>query len=145
VLKVEKGRGYDIKEQLNNSRAPWAVLANSQFVFSTTLNLKSVERLGTYSEDILQQLKNEVDLLIREPRFSKFDRATALRSFALTAKGRLDQGCNDLHVAPADCPSKMIAQYLDAGPDPHLTLPQIYNLNLNKESEKVKDRILKNE
>jgi hypothetical protein len=68
-----------------------------------------------------------------------------LRSFALTAKGRIDQRCSDLHIAASDCPSKMIEQYLDAGPNPHLKLPQIYNINLNKESEKVKERILQNE
>jgi hypothetical protein len=144
VLKVEKGRGFDIKDQLNNSRAPWAVLANSQFIFSTTSGLKNVEQLSTYSENILQQLKNEVDLLIREPRFSKFDRATALRGFALTAKGRIDERCSDLHIAAADCPSKMIAQYLEAGPDPSLKLPKIYNMSLDKESEKFKETLKKN-
>jgi hypothetical protein len=113
VLKVSKAEGYNIPQLLFESSAPWAVLAVAQFLVIPTNDAKNVDQLSTLATNLKTQLENEIELLKREHRFSKYDRAVALRSFAVHSKDEISKKCTAVQVGIAQCPVGELQQLID--------------------------------
>ncbi|MHC4847141.1 MAG: hypothetical protein ACYTEG_01665 [Planctomycetota bacterium] len=81
VLKVSLARGYEILQLLYESKAAWAVLARETLDGMATGSAKNAEDLQGLSAERLKHLNAELELLIKEHRFTKYERAVALYAF----------------------------------------------------------------
>jgi hypothetical protein len=111
VLNVKKAAGYDIPRLILESQAPWAVLGRG-FLALPILDLNNRDQLVGLAKQTLGQLNTEIDLLTRERRFSAFDRAVALRLFAIQSRDTLSRWCASLGIQPYDCPTSEIDQFI---------------------------------
>ena len=108
VFKVEKAASPNIAQLTLNSTAPWAVLAVNNFYFPTLPDLSNASDVAKQDKSSVNQLQSVLALLQKEPRFSQFDRAAALSTFAQQAKQIIDAACTAGHVASADCATPQI-------------------------------------
>lgn len=142
VLKVTKSEGYNIHELILESSAPWAVLAQSQFLVIPTADATNGDQLSTLARNILTQLSNEIDLLKREHRFSKFDRAVALRSFAEHARESVVSRCSALGLTAPECPTTGLDQFI-AQIGGRFELPDSFRIDLASDSDNLVREIRK--
>ena len=140
VLKVTKADGYDIEDLLKESTAPWAVLALAQFLVIPTADAKNADQLTTLSKNLLTQLNNEIDLLKREHRFSKYERGKALRSFAVNGRDQIASRCSALGVPDAQCPIDGLNQFISQI-GPRFEIPARFMDSLEKDSLKLMQQI----
>lgn len=110
VFHVAKEAPYDIANLLNQSTAPWAVLATSVFRSIPTGDATSVEELRTLAKTLVDQLANEADLLKRELRFSAYSRGVALSSLATRARSQIAARCKVLGIDDLECPLDGLTQ-----------------------------------
>jgi hypothetical protein len=103
VLKVVKGDRYSIPALMFESTAPWSVLAISQFFVPSGLDAENAQQVTKLSRGTTDQLRTELDLLKKEHRFSAFDRAAALYSFADRSKTVLQRLCKKKNIPDNQC------------------------------------------
>ena len=113
VLLVSRSDGFNIPQLIFESNAPWAVVASSEFVFSRSSTAKNVEQLEAVADNAVAQLKSEIDLLNKEHRFSRYDRAVALRSFAQRSVEAVKRQCTKLNLTTGQCPTGDLQQFSD--------------------------------
>lgn len=112
VFKISKVEGYDIGQLLvGESTAPWAVLGVNSFLSVDTGQASTKDQLTTLATTLTAQLKNEIDLLKREHRFSSYSRAQALTLLAKWAIDPLETQCTQSNVSP--CPVGGLKQIAD--------------------------------
>jgi hypothetical protein len=104
LLHIAKSPSVNIAQLTFESTAAWAVLAESQFFGLTPLTAKTIEDVQAAQNTTLTQLRNEIDLLKKENRFSKLDRAVALTTFADNSIDVIRTACTGAGIADAKCP-----------------------------------------
>jgi hypothetical protein len=112
VLKVTKADAPDITRLLAESKAPWAVLGVTQFLSIPTLDVQNRDQVIVLAKNLLTQLKTELELLKNEHRFSAYDRAKALYSFANESKDVVSSTCTSLQVGTLLCPTRDLEQFI---------------------------------
>lgn len=103
VLKISKAARYDIPRLMFESTAPWSVLAVNQFFAPPSVDVEDGKQVAKLSRGVTDQLKTELELLKKEHRFSAFDRAAALYSFAGRSKSLIQRLCKQKNIVDAQC------------------------------------------
>lgn len=111
VIKVAKAEPYSIEQLAFESNAPWAVLARSQFLTLPVTSIEDNQQLKSVSQNVVIQLKSQIDLLNKEHRFSKYDRALTLKNYANISRQVLSEKCGALNIAVAQCPLGELDQF----------------------------------
>jgi hypothetical protein len=112
VVKITKAPSPDITQLLLESKAPWAVLAVTQFLGIATQDVQNKDQIIQLAKNQLTQLKTELDLLKNEHRFSKYDRAEAILAFAKESETAVSKVCTLRAVTTADCPTADLDQFI---------------------------------
>lgn len=111
ILKVSRGRDYDINALLFQSKAPWAVLARNTLHAVPTDHAKNRDELVAIAADVRKQLQTTLALLLKELRFTKFERAMALHRFASNAIEAIEERCKDLNVLRLRYPTRDLKRF----------------------------------
>jgi hypothetical protein len=112
VLRIAKTDPYRIDQLVFESTAPWAVLARSQFLTLPLSNVGDLKELNRISQNAVVQLKNEIELLNKEHRFSKFDRAVTLKNYTEFVIREINSYCEKRLKVPMDqCPVGELTQF----------------------------------
>jgi len=101
----------DLTSLLYTSRAPWAVLALTNFYQGLLPEFVNAQDVSRYDKQYVQKLSDCVDLLKRELRFSAFDRANALYAFAERSKSLMAAACNAKGISAAECKTPQLDAY----------------------------------
>jgi hypothetical protein len=112
VFKVAKAGAVDICVLTLVSKAPWAVLAVSNFIFPAIPAIASASDAAKQDSATVAQLSTELSLLKSELRFSAFDRATALKTFAISVRNAIANACSVGGVSNADCRTPKIDNFM---------------------------------
>jgi LysM repeat protein len=112
VFGVTKAANPKVVQLLNESQAPWAKLALSEFTFRPVIGAKNADTLTSLAENFFNQLKTEADLLKAEHRFSKIDRASALSAFGAHASDLIKVRWAQLKLKSAECPTLDLDYYV---------------------------------
>ena len=113
VLKITKADAPDITKLIAESKAPWAVLAVSQFLSIPIQDVQNRDQILVLAKGLLTQLTTELDLLKNEHRFAAYDRAIALYEFATRAKSAVSSACSAHQVSAPDCPVGDLDRFID--------------------------------
>ena len=111
VFKIQKASNFNIPKEALNSKAPWAVLAMNVFYVPTLPDITTAAEAAKEDKVALVQLQSEISLLKNELRFSAYDRAVALKSFADQEKGIIQAACATGGVTEANCKTPQIDQF----------------------------------
>lgn len=113
VLKVSKGQGFDISQLAFNSKAPWAVLVQSQFWPPQVAEGANEAQVSSAVDVVIKQLDNLAQLLKDEKRFSAFDRAKTIWGTSINAERILAEKCGATKSAKAGSKSACGVDRLD--------------------------------
>jgi hypothetical protein len=108
VLKVSKAPSPNIGALVFGSSAPWAQLAQSQILRRPQSAYKTPAEIRTSAEAIDKSLQDILTFLKKEPRFSKLDRALAMKSFANIAVRDLTDSCQTVSGDDNSCGLKQL-------------------------------------
>lgn len=108
---VSKAPSPDVAKVAFDSTAAWAVLARSQFFGFTPIQAKTAEDIQAAVNTSLTQLHNEIDLLIKENRFSKFDRAVGLTAFTDNTIDQVGTACKSISLTSDKCPTSSLDSF----------------------------------
>jgi hypothetical protein len=113
VLRVAKGRAVSVDRELYQSIAPWAVLGRSQFI-SVSVSDGNLDQIRASANGLVGQLKNQLDLLVGERKFSKRDRGLAIHTFTTRAIEAIRSACSRAQIPNAQCPTSQLEQFRTA-------------------------------
>jgi hypothetical protein len=111
VFLVKYADRPDVPALLYNSKAPWAVLALTNFYQALVPDLSNAADIKRYDSQYVKTLGDCVDLLKRELRFSSYDRATALYAFAERAKSMISSACTAKSIPSNECKTPNLDSY----------------------------------
>jgi len=141
VLKVSREDPFDISNLLLTSSAPWSVLALSQLLVIPVGDAGNADQLAAMSKGLVKSLADETELLKREPRFSAYDRAVVLHSFATNGRKVIVDRCQQLNTGAA-CPTSELDQFINQISSTFKLTPQ-QKEEIKKEAPKVLDQMNK--
>lgn len=111
VFLIKEAGRPDLTSLLYTSKAPWAVLALTNFYQALLPELANAQDVPKYDKQYVQKLTDCVDLLKRELRFSAFDRANALYAFSERSKSLVAAACSAKSITPTDCKTPQLDSY----------------------------------
>jgi hypothetical protein len=113
IVFVGTAEAPDIPKLLLQSRAAWAVLALTNFYSAGLPDIGSKDDVPKQDKTMKQQLAACIDQLMRELRFSAYDRAKGLTAFSDQAKKSISDACAAKNIAVSDCKTPQIDAFKD--------------------------------
>jgi hypothetical protein len=111
VFLIQRAVRPNIPSLLFESNAPWAVLGLGTFYQSPLAKIEKKEDIVGVEIQYIKNLSDCVGLLKRELRFSAFDRASAMGTFAGRSEELVAASCKQGNVPVADCETPQLDAY----------------------------------
>ncbi len=112
VFLIQKAPNPDIQKLTYESNAPWAALALGTFYQAPLPSVTKKDDIASVEKTYIKNLGDCTGLLKRELRFSAYDRASALRAFATSAKQAVAAGCAQGGVPASDCKTPQLDNFI---------------------------------
>ena len=103
VLKIAKAPPPNISALVFGSSSPWAQVAQTQVLSTPPSIYKTAAEIKSSADALYKSLQDVMTFLKKEPRFSKLDRALAMKAFADISVKHLRERCLAVKGTDASC------------------------------------------